>query len=125
MTKKLLIVDDSNIIRNKIARALGSYGLEITGLAPNGESALKIFNDARPQVVTMDLTMPEMDGIECIRKIHAIDPRVRILVVSALADKATAIQALKEGAQGFLCKPFTAEELTEAIGELLNEEAYD
>lgn len=123
MTRKLLIVDDSNIIRNKIARALGAYGLEIAGLAPNGASALEIFSAARPQVVTMDLTMPEMDGIECIRKLHAIDPRVRILVVSALADKATAIQALKEGAQGFLCKPFTEEELTEAIGELLSEEA--
>lgn len=123
MTRKLLIVDDSNIIRNKIARALGAYGLEIAGLAPNGASALEIFGATRPQVVTMDLTMPEMDGIECIRKLHAIDPAVRILVVSALADKATAIQALKEGAQGFLCKPFTEEELTEAIGELLNEEA--
>lgn len=123
MIRKLLIVDDSNIIRNKIARALGAYGLEIAGLAPNGTSALEIFGATRPQVVTMDLTMPEMDGIECIRKLHAVDPTVRILVVSALADKATAIQALKEGAQGFLCKPFTEEELTEAIGELLNEEA--
>lgn len=123
MTKHLLIVDDSNIIRNKIARALGSYGLEIAGMAPNGEKALQIFNETRPQVVTMDLTMPEMDGIECIRKLHAIDPGVRILVVSALADKATAIQALKEGAQGFLCKPFTEGELTDAIGELLSEEA--
>lgn len=123
MTRKLLIVDDSNIIRNKIARALGAYGLEIVGMAPNGESALRMFGENRPQVVTMDLTMPEMDGIECIRKLHAIDPVVRILVVSALADKATAIQALKEGAQGFLCKPFTEDELTEAIGELLSEEA--
>jgi two-component system chemotaxis response regulator CheY len=123
MTKKLLIVDDSNIIRNKIARAMGSYGLEIAGMAPNGEKALQLFNETRPHVVTMDLTMPEMDGIECIRKIHALDPGARILVVSALADKATAIQALKEGAQGFLCKPFTEDELTEAIGELLSEEA--
>jgi len=123
MNRKLLIVDDSNIIRNKIARAMGSYGLEIAGMAPNGEKALQLFKEARPQVVTMDLTMPEMDGIECIRKIHAVDPNVRILVVSALADKATAIQALKEGAQGFLCKPFTEDELTEAIGELLSEEA--
>lgn len=125
MTKKLLIVDDSNIIRNKIARALGEYGLEITGMASNGHDAVERFDATRPEIVTMDLTMPEMDGIECIRKIHAIDPQVRILVVSALADKATAIQALKEGAQGFLCKPFTPEELTDAIGELLQEENHD
>ncbi len=125
MTYKLLIADDSNIIRNKIARALEAYGLEIVGMAPNGKQALQLFQETRPQVVTMDLTMPEMDGIECIRKLHALDPTVRILVVSALADKATAIQALKEGAQGFLCKPFTADELTEAIGELLDKEDHD
>lgn len=117
--KKLLIVDDSNIIRSKIARALGEYGLEIVGMASNGRDAVARFSATRPDVVTMDLTMPEMDGIESIRAIQAIDPKVRILVVSALADKATAIQALKEGAQGFLCKPFSVEDLTEAIGELL------
>lgn len=118
--KKLLIVDDSNIIRNKIARALGEFGLQVAGLASNGEEALAQFRATRHDVITMDLTMPEMDGIECIRRIRALDPEVRILVVSALADKATAIQALMEGAQGFLGKPFSEAELTDAIGELLN-----
>ncbi|MBL8472653.1 MAG: response regulator [Rhodocyclaceae bacterium] len=118
---KLLIVDDSNIIRSKIARALGAYGLEVVGLAANGKDAVARAAATRPDVVTMDLTMPEMDGIECIREIRKLRPKVQILVVSALADKATAIQALKEGAQGFLCKPFTEQELTEAIGELIEE----
>lgn len=121
--KKLLIVDDSNIIRNKIARALGEFGLQVAGLASNGEEALTQFRATRHDVITMDLTMPEMDGIECIRRIRAIDPEVKILVVSALADKATAIQALMEGAQGFLGKPFSEAELTDAIGELLNPES--
>jgi two-component system chemotaxis response regulator CheY len=119
--RKLLIVDDSNIIRHKIARALGEYGLQVVGLASNGQEAIAQFRSTRHDVVTMDLTMPEMDGIECIRQIRAIDPAVKILVVSALADKATAIQALMEGAQGFLGKPFSEAELTEAIGELLTE----
>ena len=119
--KRLMIADDSNIVRSKIARALGQHGLSIIGLASNGREALELFRTARPEVVTMDLTMPEMDGIECIRQIRAIDPKVRILVVSALSDKATAIQALKEGAQGFLDKPFTEAELSDAIGELLEE----
>lgn len=119
--KKLLIVDDSNIIRNKIARSLTRFGIEIVGLVANGKDAVIRFRATRPDVVTMDLTMPGMDGLECIRAITRIDPTVRILVVSALADKSTAIQALKEGAQGFLCKPFTDEELTEAIGELIEE----
>lgn len=121
--KKLMIADDSNIVRSKIARALGQHGLHIVGLASNGREALELFKTARPEVVTMDLTMPEMDGIECIRQIRKLDPKVRILVVSALSDKATAIQALKEGAQGFLDKPFTEAELSDAIGELLEESA--
>ncbi len=117
---KLLIVDDSNIIRGKIARALGSHHIEIAGLAANGREAVARFEATRPDLVTMDLTMPEMDGLECIRHIRALRPDVRILVVSALADKDTAIQALKEGAQGFLCKPFTEQDLTDAITELLD-----
>ena len=120
--KKLLIVDDSNIIRSKIARAIGELGLEIVGMAGNGVDAVARFRATSPDLVTMDLTMPEMDGLECIRALRALDPHVRILVVSALADKATAIQALKEGAQGFLCKPFSEAELTEALGELLETE---
>lgn len=119
--KKLLIVDDSNIIRSKIARSLTEFGIEIVGMAANGRDAVLRFPKARPDLVTMDLTMPEMDGLECIRELRKIDPKVRILVVSALADKSTAIQALKEGAQGFLCKPFTEDELTEAISELIGD----
>lgn len=120
-TRRLLIADDSNIVRGKIARALGQHGLDIVGLASNGREALELYKATRPEVVTMDLTMPEMDGIECIRKIRALDPKARILVVSALSDKSTAIQALKEGAQGFLDKPFTEAELSDAIGELLED----
>lgn len=116
---KLLIVDDSNIIRSKIARALGGQRLEVVGLARNGREAVDLFARTRPDVVTMDLTMPEMDGIECIRRLLEINPNTLILVVSALADKATAIEALKLGAQGFLCKPFSEEELAEAVGELV------
>lgn len=122
--KKLLIVDDSKIIRSKIARSLGEYGMELVGFASNGKDAVARFQACHPDVVTMDITMPEMDGIECIHELRALDAKVRILVVSALADKATAIQALKEGAQGFLCKPFTEDELTEAMGELLAENVH-
>ena len=118
---KLLIVDDSNIIRSKIARTLGRHGLQIAGLASNGHEAIKCFREHKPELVTMDLTMPEMDGIECIRELRSINSDARILVVSALADKATAIHALKEGAQGFLCKPFSEEDLADAVGELIGD----
>ena len=118
-TVKLMIVDDSRIIRRKIARCLEEHALEVIGRASNGVEAVEIFKAARPDLVTMDLTMPEMDGIECVEKLVNLDPSVKILVVSALADKSTAIEALKKGANGFLCKPFTDRELSDALTELL------
>jgi len=119
MGVKLMIVDDSNIIRSRISRTLSEEKLEVVATASNGQDALQQFSAKKPDVVTMDLTMPKMDGLECIRALRRLKPDVRILVVSALADKATAIQALKEGAQGFLCKPFSESDLTEAMQELL------
>ncbi|QSI78933.1 MULTISPECIES: response regulator [Niveibacterium] len=124
MALKLMIVDDSNIIRSKITRTLTQHDMQVVATASNGEEAVKLFGAHKPDVVTMDLTMPRMDGLECIRALRKIDPGISILVVSALADKATAIQALKEGAQGFLCKPFSETDLTEAMEELLGEDAH-
>ncbi|WP_374402371.1 response regulator [Niveibacterium sp.] len=124
MALKLMIVDDSNIIRSKITRTLTQHDMQVVATASNGEEAVKLFGTHKPDVVTMDLTMPRMDGLECIRALRKIDPGISILVVSALADKATAIQALKEGAQGFLCKPFSETDLTEAMEELLGEDAH-
>lgn len=122
MGLKLMIVDDSNIIRSKIARTLSRHDMAVVVTAGDGEDAVRQFSAARPDVVTMDLTMPRMDGLECIRTLRRVNPQVHILVVSALADKATAIQALKEGAQGFLCKPFSEADLTEAMDELLGDD---
>lgn len=123
MAIKLMIVDDSNIIRSKITRTLTQHQMEVVATACNGEEAISLFKTSKPDVVTMDLTMPLMDGLECIRALRKINPKVQILVVSALSDKSTAIQALKEGAQGFLCKPFSESELTEAMEELLGEDS--
>jgi two-component system, chemotaxis family, chemotaxis protein CheY len=116
---KLLIVDDSNIMRRRIERSQQFEALEVVGSAGNGVEALEIFQKTDPDMVTMDLTMPRMDGIECIGKIVALKPAVRILVISALADKATAVEAMEKGANGFLNKPFTDRQLNEAIAELM------
>jgi two-component system chemotaxis response regulator CheY len=116
---KLLIVDDSNIVRRRIERSQQFDGLELVGAAGNGIDALEIFGRTDPDVVTMDLTMPRMDGIECIGRMVALKPEVRILVISALADKATAVEAMERGANGFLNKPFTDRQLNEAIAELM------
>ena len=119
---RLLIVDDSNIIRRKIERSVHIDGLTVVGNASNGIEAIHLFRKHMPELVTMDITMPEMDGIECVEKLIQINPEVQILVISALADKSTALEAIKKGANGFLCKPFNAEELNDALSELLEGE---
>jgi two-component system, chemotaxis family, chemotaxis protein CheY len=116
---KLLIVDDSNIMRRRIERSQQFEELEVVGTAANGIEALEMFHKTDPDVVTMDLTMPQMDGIECISKLVQLKPALRILVISALADKATAVEAMERGANGFLNKPFTDRQLNEAIAELM------
>lgn len=114
-----MIVDDSNIIRNKIEKCVKSGIFKVVYKAKNGHDAVVACKKLRPDVVTMDLTMPEMDGLESIEELIAIHPQIRILVVSALSDKATGIRALTLGASGFVCKPFTEEELFEALQEIM------
>nr|WP_315241717.1 response regulator [uncultured Albidiferax sp.] len=115
---RLLVVDDSNMIRTRISKIVQDGGLgkiALVGLARNGVEALRIAKATQPDVVTMDLTMPEMDGVECIREMLRLLPHTSILVVSALNDKATAIAALKLGARGFVAKPFTDDALRLAL----------
>jgi two-component system chemotaxis response regulator CheY len=116
---KLMIVDDSNLMRRRIERSQQFEELQLVGTAADGVEALDLFRMTDPDVVTMDITMPHMDGIECIARLVAMKPAIRILVVSALADKATAVEAMERGANGFLNKPFTDRQLNEAIAELL------
>lgn len=111
---KLLVVDDSNVIRSRITRVIRNRDkleIEVIGVAKNGAEALFIASKENIDVVTMDITMPKMDGLETIERILKITPDLKILVVSALDDKSTAIAALRLGACGFLSKPFTDEEL--------------
>lgn len=112
---KMLIVDDSLIIRRKIEREINLPELEEIYTASNGQEAVEIFTTHEPELVTMDLTMPRMDGTECVKQLISINPNTVILVISALADRATAIKAVKYGAYGFLCKPFTENEINEAL----------
>jgi two-component system chemotaxis response regulator CheY len=120
---KLLIVDDSNVIRRAIEKYLnaGQTGgnsaepaknsYELVGTAGDGETALRMFSLYKPDLVTLDITMPRMDGLSCLEKMLSLKPGAKILVISALKDPSTGLKALKKGAAGFLLKPFTAEQL--------------
>jgi two-component system chemotaxis response regulator CheY len=114
-----MIVDDSNIIRRRIERVQDLPAIEFVGAARNGREALELHERLRPTMVTMDLTMPEMDGGECIVRLMERDPKILILVISALADKLTAIEAIERGARGFLYKPFTDRQLNNALRRLI------
>jgi len=118
---RLLVVDDSNVIRRRIERANELPQIEFVGAARNGVEALEMHALLHPTLVTMDLTMPAMDGAECVAKLVQRDPELRILVISALADKLTAIDALEKGASGFLCKPFSDRQLNEAMRKLIGD----
>jgi two-component system chemotaxis response regulator CheY len=89
--------------------------------ASNGEEALRLYAKKQHDVVTLDITMPEMDGLTCLDKIIEMNPSAKILIISALRDRATAINAIKRGASGFLCKPMNPEELREAFQLLIND----
>jgi two-component system chemotaxis response regulator CheY len=120
---KLLIVDDSNIMRRAIEKYLEAKRFTLVETAADGEAAMRIFSQSLPDLVTLDITMPKMDGLTCLEKMLAIKPEAKILVVSALKDSVTGLQALKKGAKGFLPKPFTAEELQREINDILGDPA--
>lgn len=116
---RLLIVDDSSVMRRTIEQNLSGYDLEIIGMASNGKEALEMVRKELPEAITLDITMPEMDGITCLESIMRIHPKAKVMIITALTDKLTGLQALDKGARGFLYKPVRAEELAKAFDKLL------
>ncbi|MDD5350958.1 MAG: response regulator [Chthoniobacteraceae bacterium] len=116
---KLLIVDDSMIIRRAIERTFTSSVFDQIRTAADGMRALEEFKEFLPDVVTLDITMPHLDGIATLEEMLKLNPSTKVMIVSALADDATAIEALTKGADQFICKPFTNEELHAAVQEML------
>lgn len=118
---KLLIVDDSNIIRKAIEKYTSKYNLELVGTAGDGIKALEIFRLTMPDLVTLDITMPEMDGLSTLKEIMSIKPSTKVVVISAQSDKTTVLEALEEGAADFIPKPFNEEKLDSVLKKLIEE----
>ena len=116
---RLLIVDDSSTVRRSIERHILSERVTEIYQAANGREAMELFERYRPEFVTMDLTMPEMDGLTCISKMMALKPDTRLMVISALGDAETAIEAVERGANEYVVKPFSAEDLNRALANLV------
>lgn len=119
MKKRLLIVDDSSVMRRTIEKNLANYDLEIVGQASNGKEAVEMVKIHRPDVITLDITMPEMDGIACLEQVMKIHPEAKVMIITALSDKLTGLTALDRGARGFMYKPVNSEDLTRAFDKLL------
>lgn len=116
---KLLIVDDSMTIRQAIEKNLSKFSLEVVGSAGDGKTALALFKKLRPDAVTLDITMPELDGITVLEEMMKIKQDVKVMVITALKDKATGLRAIQLGAKSYLVKPFTSEKLVAAFSRMM------
>lgn len=120
MGKTVLVVDDAAFMRMMIKDILSKNGYDVVGEAENGSVAVERFRDLRPDLVTMDITMPEMDGITAVREIKAIDSSARIIMCSAMGQQAMVIDAIQAGAKDFIVKPFQPERVLEAVSKALS-----
>ena len=120
MGTKVLIVDDAAFMRMMLRDILAKNGFEVVGEADNGKVAVQMYNDLKPDVVTMDITMPEMDGIAAVKEIKAADPNAKVVMVSAMGQQAMVIEAIRSGAADFIVKPFQPDRVLEALGKALS-----
>lgn len=116
--KKVLIVDDAAFMRMSIRSMLSNYEFEIVGEAENGIMAIEKYKELQPDIVTMDITMPEMDGLQALREIKKLDPGASVVMVSALGQEARMKEAIVYGAKGFIVKPFKEEIIVAALSKL-------
>ena len=113
--KTILICDDSAFMRNILATTLRNASYNIIGEAENGVEAVAMYKELHPDVVTMDITMPEMDGIEAVKHIKAYDPDAKVIMCSAMGQQAMVIEAIQAGAKDFIVKPFQNEKVLSSI----------
>jgi two-component system chemotaxis response regulator CheY len=104
--KRLLVVDDALFMRKMIRDVAVEAGWEVAGEARNGLEAVELYDRLRPDLVTMDVVMPEMGGLEALRKIRAVDPDAQVVMVTALDQKQTLLESIRDGAIDFIVKPF-------------------
>jgi len=119
MANRILIVDDAAFMRMMIRDILSKNGYEVVGEANDGAQAIEKFKELRPDLITMDITMPEMDGIAALKEIKQLDPNAKVIMCSAMGQQAMVIDAIQAGAKDFIVKPFQADRVIEAIKKTL------
>lgn len=119
MAKNILICDDAAFMRMMIKDILSKNGYEVIGEAENGARAVEKYNELKPDLVLMDITMPEMDGIQALKKIRGTDPAAAIIMCSAMGQQAMVIESIQAGARDFIVKPFQADRVLEAVKKVV------
>jgi len=114
----VLVVDDASFMRTVIKGHLTDLGYNVCGEAEDGAKAVKLYQELKPDCVTMDITMPNMDGIEAVSQIMKFDPSARIIMCSAMGQKDMVVEAIQKGAKDFVVKPLTKDRLAEALGKI-------
>jgi two-component system chemotaxis response regulator CheY len=119
MANRILIVDDAAFMRMMIRDILSKNGYEVVGEAQDGAQAIEKYKELKPDLITMDITMPEMDGIAALKEIKKIDGNAKVIMCSAMGQQAMVIDAIQAGAKDFIVKPFQADRVIEAIKKTL------
>lgn len=119
MGKRILIADDAAFIRMMLTKILTEAGYEIAGEAKNGAEAVKRYKELKPDLVTLDITMPEMNGLSALKAIMQFDPSAKVLMCTAMGQKSLITEAIEVGAVGFLIKPFDDIQVVEMVGKIL------
>jgi two-component system, chemotaxis family, chemotaxis protein CheY len=116
---RILVVDDALFMRKMVSDALKNGGHEVIGEASNGAEAVDQFQALKPELMTLDITMPEKDGLEALREIIAIDPGARVIMCSALGQESKVIESIRAGAKDFVVKPFQPARVLDAVAKAL------
>lgn len=119
MAQKVLIVDDAAFMRMMIKDILTKNGFEVVGEAADGREAVEKYKELSPDLVTMDITMPEMDGVSALKEIKQINANAKVIMCSAMGQQAMVIDAIQAGAKDFIVKPFQADRVIDAIQKVL------
>ena len=119
MAKNILICDDAAFMRMMIKDILTKNGYNVAGEAENGAKAVEKYNELKPDLVLMDITMPEMDGIQALKKIKESSPEAVVIMCSAMGQQAMVIESIQAGAKDFIVKPFQADRVLEAVQEVI------
>ena len=119
MAKNILVVDDAAFMRMMIKDILSKNGYEVAGEADNGAKAVEKYKELTPDLVLMDITMPEMNGIDAVKNIKAMDPGAKIVMCSAMGQQAMVIESIQAGARDFIVKPFQADRVLEAVRKVV------